>query len=52
MDFLNFTFQNFWYFTGVIMLIGVITNGIASVISAFFTKNVVNVDTTNEENDE
>lgn len=52
MDFLNFTFTNFWHFVGVVILIAGITNGIASVISAFFTKNVVNVNTTNEENNE
>lgn len=35
MKFLEFTFQSFWHFTGMLFLIATSLNGIAAIIGAF-----------------
>lgn len=40
MDFLHFTFDGFWHFVGVWLLIAVVFGGAANVVQAFRTKYV------------
>lgn len=34
MSFLEFTFQSFWHFTGVLVLIGAVLHGLAVIVAA------------------
>jgi hypothetical protein len=37
-EFIEFTFQSFWHFIGVIMILGLILNGIVEFARAIFKR--------------